>query len=46
MQLHGGMGVTDELDIGAYFKRIMAFEASYGTPAWHLRRYGALRDAA
>jgi len=46
VQLHGGMGVTDELDIGAYFKRIMAFEASYGAPAWHLRRYGALRHAA
>lgn len=46
VQLHGAMGVTDELDIGAYFKRIMAFEASYGTPAWHLKRYAALRDAA
>ena len=46
VQLHGGMGVTDELDIGAYFKRLMAFEAAYGTPAWHLRRYAALRDAA
>lgn len=45
VQLHGAMGVTDELDIGAYFKRILAFEASYGTPAWHLKRYAALRDA-
>ncbi|MSP05711.1 MAG: pimeloyl-CoA dehydrogenase small subunit [Acetobacteraceae bacterium] len=44
VQLHGAMGVTDELDIGAYFRRIMAFEASYGTPAWHLKRYAALRD--
>ncbi len=46
VQLHGAMGVTDELDIGAYFKRILAFEASYGTPAWHLRRYERLRNAA
>ena len=40
------MGVTDELDIGAYFKRLMVFEASHGTPPWHLARYGTLRDAA
>ena len=46
VQLHGAMGVTDELDVGAYFKRIMAYEASYGTPPWHLKRYGALREAA
>lgn len=46
VQLHGAMGVTDELDIGAYFKRLMVFEASHGTPPWHLARYGTLRDAA
>lgn len=46
VQLHGGMGVTDELDIGAYFKRVLAFEALCGTTAWHLKRYGALRDTA
>jgi len=46
VQLHGAMGVTDELDIGAYFKRLLVFEVSYGTPSWHLRRYTALRDAA
>jgi len=45
VQLHGAMGVTDELDVGSYFKRIMAFEASYGTPAWHLKRYGSLQAA-
>ena len=39
VQLHGGMGVTEELDIGAYFKRVMAFDAVYGTPAFHLARY-------
>lgn len=46
VQLHGAMGVTDELDIGAYFKRLLAFEVSYGTPSWHLKRYTALRDTA
>jgi hypothetical protein len=40
VQLHGGMGVTDELDIGAYFKRVMAYEAAFGSTAEHLARYG------
>ena len=27
VQLHGAMGVTEELDIGSYFKRLLAFDA-------------------
>lgn len=45
VQLHGGMGVTDELNIGAYFKRLLAFEKTYGTPAEHQARLVALRTA-
>ncbi|MGL6071614.1 acyl-CoA dehydrogenase family protein [Craterilacuibacter sp.] len=30
VQLHGGIGVTDELDIGLYLKRIRVAEAQYG----------------
>lgn len=45
VQLHGGMGVTDELDIGAYFKRLLAFEKTFGTPAEHQARLVALRAA-
>lgn len=30
VQLHGGMGVTEELNIGAYFKSLLAFELRFG----------------
>ena len=43
VQLHGGMGVTEELDIGAYFKRLVAFDTLFGGSAYHYRRHAALR---
>jgi len=42
VQLHGGMGVTEELDIGAYFKRLVAFDTLFGGSAHHYRRHAAL----
>ena len=45
IQLHGGMGVTDELDIGMYLKRVIALEAIAGGADWHLRRHAALSAA-
>jgi len=42
VQLHGGMGVTDELDIGAHFKRLLAFDTLFGGSAHHYRRHAAL----
>lgn len=33
VQLHGGMGVTEELPVGEAFRRLMAFEMLYGTTA-------------
>lgn len=39
VQLHGGMGMTDELVIGHLFKRAVAIEAQYGSSAYHLQRY-------
>ncbi len=42
IQLHGGMGVTDELQIGAYLKRIVALDAIIGSPEHHLRQHAAL----
>lgn len=41
VQIHGGMGVTEELNIGAYFKRLTVFELLFGNTAHHLRRYAA-----
>lgn len=42
VQLHGAMGVTEELDIGSYFKRLLAFDTLFGGSAHHYRRYAAL----
>ena len=42
VQLHGAMGVTEELDIGSYFKRLLAFDTMFGGSAHHYRRYAAL----
>jgi len=42
IQLHGGMGVTEELDIGLYFKRLLAFDTLFGGSAHHYRRHATL----
>jgi alkylation response protein AidB-like acyl-CoA dehydrogenase len=44
IQLHGGIGVTDELDVGHYFKRLTAIETLFGNTAFHLQRFGASHD--
>ena len=46
VQLHGAMGVTEELDIGSYFKRLLAFDTLFGGSARHYRRYAALGGRA
>lgn len=42
IQLHGGIGITDEHDIGLYFKRMQVLNALYGDEAHHLARFSAL----
>lgn len=42
IQLHGGMGMTDELPIGHYVKRAMAIEVSWADSDWHLARIAGL----
>jgi hypothetical protein len=42
IQLHGGMGLTDELAVGSYFKRATVIETQFGDTDHHLARYGAL----
>ncbi|HET9159633.1 MAG TPA: acyl-CoA dehydrogenase family protein [Caulobacteraceae bacterium] len=42
IQIHGGMGMTDELAIGHYFKRATIIEGLFGSVDHHLRRYEAL----
>jgi alkylation response protein AidB-like acyl-CoA dehydrogenase len=46
VQLHGAMGVTEELDIGSYFKRLLAFDTLFGGSAHHFRRYAVLGGRA
>jgi alkylation response protein AidB-like acyl-CoA dehydrogenase len=42
IQLHGGIGVTDEHDVGLYFKRMTVLNALFGDEEFHVRRFGAL----
>lgn len=42
IQIHGGMGMTEELAVGHYFKRATMIEGLYGSVDHHLRRYEAL----
>lgn len=46
IQLHGGMGMTDELAIGHYFKRATVLENEFGTAGWHLARHAAVETQA
>ncbi len=39
VQLHGAMGVTEELAVGHYFKRLSMIGVSFGDASWHLRRH-------
>jgi alkylation response protein AidB-like acyl-CoA dehydrogenase len=44
IQLHGGMGMTDDLAIGHYAKRLMAIEVAWADTDWHLARIAQGRD--
>ncbi len=43
IQLHGGMGITDELDIGHFAKRLMMISTSFGNGDYHQAKFNALR---
>ncbi len=44
VQIHGGMGMTDELNVGHFFKRVTMIESQFGNTDWHLRRYTELAN--
>jgi alkylation response protein AidB-like acyl-CoA dehydrogenase len=46
IQLHGGMGMTDELAIGHYYKRLTLCETLFGDAEWYLKRIGAAAAAS
>ena len=42
IQLHGGMGMTDELHVGHFFKRVTMMDTLFGNVDHHLKRYTSL----
>jgi len=42
IQLHGGIGVTDEHDVGLYFKRMHVLNTLFGDEEYHLARFASL----
>jgi alkylation response protein AidB-like acyl-CoA dehydrogenase len=42
IQIHGGIGMTDEFDAGFYLKRARAAESLFGNRAFHRDRYATL----
>jgi alkylation response protein AidB-like acyl-CoA dehydrogenase len=42
VQMFGGVGMTDEYDIGLYLKRARAAELTFGDSAWHRGRWAQL----
>jgi alkylation response protein AidB-like acyl-CoA dehydrogenase len=43
VQMHGGIGMTDEEDVGLFFKRLKAAELTLGDATYHRNRYASLR---
>jgi len=44
VQLHGGMGMTDELSVSHYYKRLMMIEMMFGNTDHHLKRFADLAN--
>ena len=42
IQIHGGIGMTEELDVGHLFKRITALDLMFGNGDYHTERFAAL----
>ncbi len=45
VQTHGGMGVTDEMRVGHYFKRVTMLDATFGNVDHHLKRFMSAKAA-
>lgn len=46
IQLHGGMGMTDELMVSHYFKRLTAIDLSFGDTDFHIQKFIGLTQAS
>jgi alkylation response protein AidB-like acyl-CoA dehydrogenase len=45
VQMHGGMGMTDELAVGHCMKRLMVINSSFGDADWQRKKFAALVNA-
>ena len=43
IQLHGGIGVTDEFDLGLFVKRARVIQQSLGDAMFHRERYAQIK---
>ena len=46
VQIHGGIGMTDELPVGHYLKHILTIDGLFGNTDYHLREIGRVVAAA
>jgi alkylation response protein AidB-like acyl-CoA dehydrogenase len=46
IQMHGGMGLTDELDVGHYVKRLMMIRSTFGDADHHQQKFNQLSYAS
>ncbi len=44
VQMHGGMGYTDDCDVGLFLRKAMVVATAHGSAGWHRRRYARLAD--
>jgi acyl-CoA dehydrogenase len=44
IQMHGGIGMTDEHDVGLFLKRARVVEHTFGSASYHRDRYAQLND--
>ncbi len=42
IQIHGGIGMTEELDVGHLFKRVTAIDVMFGNADYHTERFASL----
>ena len=43
VQMHGGIGMTDEFDLGFFLKRARVAQQTLGDAAFHRDRYASIR---
>ena len=45
IQIHGGMGITDELNVGHYVKRLMMINTTFGDADYQQQKFSAISNA-